>query len=200
MYLKSFKIDQNLIMTSKICQQIGFWQQIGLRKVLHLPLRFRKAGRVWCGGAWETHWATYQNGVTPSKTKKFLKSPCFLRSSWFAILFSIAQSKSFLKHYKWELRNSRHLFSQENISKRGSSNFHSKTEPLRVFISLFDVLGTDFNDHGHQLQSSLTLLYCNLTVINKKWSQTDRVQSHVQQKIWTKITVTVNGNTIMGSI
>ena len=25
---------------------------------------FRKAGRVWCGGAQETHWATCHNGVT----------------------------------------------------------------------------------------------------------------------------------------
>ena len=39
-----------------------------------LPLRFRKAGKVWCGGAQETHWATCHNGVTPSETKEFLKS------------------------------------------------------------------------------------------------------------------------------
>ena len=43
-----------------------------------LPLRFRKAGRVWLGGARETHSATCHNGVTPSRTKEFLKSPCFL--------------------------------------------------------------------------------------------------------------------------
>ena len=35
-------------------------------------------GRVWCGGARETHLATCHNGVTSSKTKEFLKSPCFL--------------------------------------------------------------------------------------------------------------------------
>ena len=45
----------------------------------YLPLRLRKAGRVWCGGAGETHWVTCHNGVTPSKTKKFLKSHCFFR-------------------------------------------------------------------------------------------------------------------------
>ena len=43
-----------------------------------LPLRFRKAGKMWCGGARETHWATSHNEVTPSKTKEFLKPPCFL--------------------------------------------------------------------------------------------------------------------------
>ena len=43
-----------------------------------IPLRFRKAGRLWCGGARETHWATCHNRVTPSKTKEFLESPCFL--------------------------------------------------------------------------------------------------------------------------
>ena len=42
-----------------------------------LLLRFRKAGRVWCDGARETHWATCHNIVTPSKTKEFLQSPCF---------------------------------------------------------------------------------------------------------------------------
>ena len=42
-----------------------------------IPLRFGKVGRVWCGGARETHWATCCNEVTPSKTKEFLKSPCF---------------------------------------------------------------------------------------------------------------------------
>ena len=45
-----------------------------------LPLRFRKAERVWCGGAPEPHWSTRYNGVTPRKTKEFLKSPCFFRS------------------------------------------------------------------------------------------------------------------------
>ena len=45
-----------------------------------LPLRFRKAGRVWCGGARETLWATCHNRVTPCKTKEFLKCPCFSRS------------------------------------------------------------------------------------------------------------------------
>ena len=42
---------------------------------LIIPLRFRKAGRVWCGGARDTHSATCHDGVTPSKTKKFLKFP-----------------------------------------------------------------------------------------------------------------------------
>ena len=32
-----------------------------------LSWRFRKAGRVWCGGARETHWATWHNGVTVRK-------------------------------------------------------------------------------------------------------------------------------------
>ena len=41
-----------------------------------VPLRFRKVGRVWCGGSRETHWAMYRNSVTPSKTKEFL--PAFL--------------------------------------------------------------------------------------------------------------------------
>ena len=38
-----------------------------------LPLRFRKAGRAYCGGAQEIHCATCHNGVTPSKTKEILK-------------------------------------------------------------------------------------------------------------------------------
>ena len=33
---------------------------------IHIPLRFRKAGRVWCGGARETHGPTCHNGLTPS--------------------------------------------------------------------------------------------------------------------------------------
>ena len=45
-----------------------------------LPLKFIKAGSVWCGGARDTHWATYHKGVTSKKTKEFLKSPCFFRS------------------------------------------------------------------------------------------------------------------------
>ena len=47
-------------------------------KIIYVPLRFRKAGRVWCGGARETHWATCHNGLTPSKTKEFFKSSRFL--------------------------------------------------------------------------------------------------------------------------
>ena len=29
-----------------------------MRNINDIPLRFRKAGRMWCGGARETHWAT----------------------------------------------------------------------------------------------------------------------------------------------
>ena len=46
-------------------------------KTNFLPLRFRKAGRVWGGGARETHCATCHDGLSPSKSKEFLKSPCF---------------------------------------------------------------------------------------------------------------------------
>ena len=46
----------------------------------YVPVRFRIAGRLWCGGARATHWGTCQNRVTASKTKEFLKSPCFFRS------------------------------------------------------------------------------------------------------------------------
>ena len=45
-----------------------------------LPLRFRKAGKVWCGGARETYWATCHNEVTVSKMKQSLRSPYFSRS------------------------------------------------------------------------------------------------------------------------
>ena len=43
-----------------------------------LPLRFRKGGRMSCGGARAAHGATCYNEGTPSKPKKFLKSPHFL--------------------------------------------------------------------------------------------------------------------------
>ena len=45
-----------------------------------LPLRLRKAGRVWCVGAREIDLATRHNTVTPRKTKELLESPCFFRS------------------------------------------------------------------------------------------------------------------------
>ena len=45
--------------------------------LIFIPLRFRKAGRVLCGGARETHSATSHNIVTPRKTEEFLKSSCF---------------------------------------------------------------------------------------------------------------------------
>ena len=45
-----------------------------------VPLRFRKAGRLWRGGARETHLEKCHNGVTPCKTKEFLKSSRFFRS------------------------------------------------------------------------------------------------------------------------
>ena len=48
-----------------------------------IPLKFRKAGRVWCGGARETQLATCQNRVTPSKTKEFLN---LLEAKFFEIL------------------------------------------------------------------------------------------------------------------
>ena len=51
-----------------------------LYRFIIISLRFRKAGRVWCGGARETHWATCHNEVTPSETKELLKSPCFFRT------------------------------------------------------------------------------------------------------------------------
>ena len=35
--------------------------------------KFGKAGRVWCGGARETHWTTCHNGVTSIKRKETLQ-------------------------------------------------------------------------------------------------------------------------------
>ena len=46
----------------------------------NIPLRFRKAGRVCCGGARETQWVKCHNGVTPTKTKEFLKYSSFFKS------------------------------------------------------------------------------------------------------------------------
>ena len=72
---------------------------------------FRKAGRVWCGGARKTQWATCHNRVTPTKTKEFLKSPRFFRSSWenikkskiglesFHVYFSTLFNKNCLKSF-----------------------------------------------------------------------------------------------------
>ena len=48
-----------------------------------IPLRLRKAGRVWCGGARDTHWVTFQNWLTVTKTKQSLRSSCFFRSLWY---------------------------------------------------------------------------------------------------------------------
>ena len=45
-----------------------------------VSLRFRKAGRVWCGGAQEANRTTWHNRVTPIKTEEFLNSPRFFRS------------------------------------------------------------------------------------------------------------------------
>ena len=52
-------------------------------RFVYIPLRLRKAGRVWCGGAQETNWATCHNRVTPRKTKESLKSSRFYRSLWY---------------------------------------------------------------------------------------------------------------------
>ena len=46
-----------------------------------IPLRFRKAGRVWLV-AHERHEATFLIMVTAIKMELFLKSPCFFRSQW----------------------------------------------------------------------------------------------------------------------
>ena len=54
-----------------------------------LPSRFMKAGKVWCGGALETHWATCQYGVIVSKTKQSFKSSCFSRSLWYLFNFPL---------------------------------------------------------------------------------------------------------------
>ena len=60
--------------------RISIYEILGLdfSKKHTIPLRFRKAGRVWCGGARKTHRATCHDGVTPCKTKDFLNYPCFL--------------------------------------------------------------------------------------------------------------------------
>ena len=60
-----------------------------------IPLKFRKAGRVWCGGARETHWVTCHNRVTSSKTKESLKSSCFSRFLWYLLLKENFEDKIF---------------------------------------------------------------------------------------------------------
>ena len=51
---------------------LRFVKKIYSSLVQLIPLRFRKAGRMWWGGAQKTHCAMCHNGVTPSKTKEFL--------------------------------------------------------------------------------------------------------------------------------
>ena len=51
-----------------------------------IPLRYRKAESVFCGGARGTRTLTSHRIVTSRKTKEFLKSPRFLRSEWYKIL------------------------------------------------------------------------------------------------------------------
>ena len=46
----------------------------------YIPLRYRKAARVWCDGARETHTATCHNRMTPCYPKELLKFPRFIRS------------------------------------------------------------------------------------------------------------------------
>ena len=79
-----------------------------------LPLRFRKAGRVWCGGAREPHWATCHNGVTPSKTKEVLKYSCFLRS----LRYHVSVRKLFIKNKN---RFRREIISENMIVENSSS-------------------------------------------------------------------------------
>ena len=61
---------------------LRFVSKLRSKTMLFWPLGLRKAGRVWCDGTRETHWATCHDRVTPSKTKEFLKSPCFFRYKW----------------------------------------------------------------------------------------------------------------------
>ena len=87
----------------KVFKVIDFFYLVNLRPFskpyfqFYLPWGFRKAGMVWCGGARETHWATCHNGVTPSKTKEFLKSPRFFRSSCKELLRIILKKLNFWK-------------------------------------------------------------------------------------------------------
>ena len=54
--------------------------KIVVPQCINLPLRLRKAGRLWCGGARESDSVTCHNGASVSKTKQSLRSPCFSRS------------------------------------------------------------------------------------------------------------------------
>ena len=62
-------------------------------KLFYVPFRFRKAGKVWSGGARETHWATSHNGVTSSKTEEFFQSLCFLDPNGRTVSFPVVQNK-----------------------------------------------------------------------------------------------------------
>ena len=59
-------------------------------------MRFRKAEMVLFGGARETRWATCQNLVIVSKTKKSLRCPCFSRSLWYIIFSTLIFLKMIL--------------------------------------------------------------------------------------------------------
>ena len=66
-----------------ICSRFLGWPRLWLKNLIRncnnekIPLSFKKAGRVLCGGARETHWATCHNRVTPTKTTEFSNLPAF---------------------------------------------------------------------------------------------------------------------------
>ena len=67
-------------------------------KNLDIPLRIRKAGRVLCGGARETHRAACHNEVTVSKTEQSLRSRCFSKSLLEIMIFFILPSLKKFMH------------------------------------------------------------------------------------------------------
>ena len=154
---------------AKVSDQFLFGHQGTVAAIrLLLLLKFSKAGRVSCGGARETHWATCHNGVTPSKTKEFFKSSCFFEISMVVITYysHINQVNRSTYRDKWLLYHNyavnasirlsasrkSHLHpknsSQKCSSKRFGNAFWSSEESFLIFLSrTFDMNTGNMSPH-----------------------------------------------------
>ena len=101
-----------------------------------ISLRCRKAGRVWFGGARETHWATCPNGVTVSKRKQSIKSPWFLYINKLYIIICIW---FFMPTFRCKSIFKKFFLVKIRISNKNTDAFQFKVKLHKVQASFYNI-------------------------------------------------------------
>ena len=146
-----------------------------------LPLRFRKAGKVWSGGAWETHWATCQMEWLLAKPRSFSNLPAFLDLNG---SFNLPYFDSFLKFWpRVTLRKLDKNFFETLSDNNAEITYRNQIGKILMNLKIYQFMMSSANRLWFFLGFSKIQLLCRLIGHQKRSFSRIKINVPIKQNL-----------------